>query len=101
CDLHSQTDTKEWQSRLASGANRFHHPVDAADAEPAWHEQAVVAAENGARGLPIKKSVAVDPGDVDADVVGDAAVNERFVDTLVAVDELRVLADDRDPHAHV
>ena len=39
--------------------------------------------------------------EVDADVVRDAAVDERFLHALVAVHEVRVLPDDRDAHALV
>ena len=48
-----------------------------------------------------EKVFARHPLNVDADVVGDAAVNERFLHALVAVGVVRVLADDGDPHALV
>ena len=56
----------------------------------------ICAARSGAREV-----VARHPLDVDADVVGDAAVDERFLHALVAVGVVGVLADDGDANALV
>ena len=48
-----------------------------------------------------REIVARHPLDVDAHVVGDAAMDERFLHALVAIDESGVFADDRNPDAAV
>src|SRR6185437_15285081 len=99
-DLHAQADAEEGHASLPRAPDRFDHAVDAAHPEAARYEQPVVSAEDRPGTVPVDEAVTADPGDVDPDIVGDAAVNERLVHTLVAVHELRVLAHDGDPHAH-
>src|SRR5687767_11229590 len=47
----------------------------------------------------VGEHVACEPGDVHADVVGNSPVYQRFLNALVGINQLRVLADDRDSHA--
>src|SRR5687768_1081695 len=98
-DLHAEADSEKRQSRLACGTDGFHHPVYAANAEATRHEQRVVSGQYLARALRVGEQVTGEPGYVHANVVGDAAMNERFTDALVGIDQLGVLADDGDSHA--
>src|SRR5688572_14299375 len=97
--LQSETDAQEWQSALPRVTNGVEHPFDAADAEPTGHEQSMERPEHLRGALLRREEVAGDPRDVDARVVRDPAMNERFLHALVAVDQLRVLPDNGDAHA--
>ena len=66
-------------------------------AEAAGHEDAVDAFEIGRRVLALE-DLALDPVEIDLDLVGDAAVMQRLDQRLVGVLEARVLADDGDLH---
>ena len=72
-------------------------PVDAAIVEAAGHQDAVQAAQH-ALGPFALDLLRLDLADHDARVQGDAGVIERFVDRLVGVVVLDVLADDADRH---
>src|SRR5947209_7636438 len=99
--LHAETDTEERHPALSCEADCLDHSVDAADAEATWHEQPIVVGENAARGLLVGKAVTRHPRDVDAHIIGNAAMDERFLYALVAVDEIGVLAHDGNAHALV
>jgi len=66
-------------------------------AEPARHQDTVDVAELGG-GVLALEDLAVDPARAHPHPVGDAAVDQRFVQGFVGVDELGVLADDGDRH---
>src|SRR5688500_7076110 len=51
-----------------------------------------------ARARAVGEHVAREPGDVHAHVVGNSPVYQRFLNALVGIHQLRVLADDRDFH---
>src|SRR4029453_9361560 len=89
--LHAEADAEERETCLACRADRFDHAFDSAHTETAGDKQTVICAEDLARPLARGEQVTRQPRDIDADVVADAAVYERFVNALVAVDELRVL----------
>ena len=97
-DLEPEADPEERQAVLARPAHRLDHPLHAAIAEAARHQQPVVSLEQLRRRILVGEPVAADPLDVHADVVGDAAVSQRLVHRLVRVVQVGVLADHRDPH---
>src|SRR6266480_4777536 len=90
--------TTLFRSLLARPANRFEHPFDAAHTEPAGHQQSVVVRQQLARGFLIGEAVGRDPVDRYPCLIGDPAMDERFVNALVAIGELGVLAYHGDPH---
>src|ERR1700722_5610528 len=98
-DLHTEADAEERQPHLARRPDGLDHSVDAAHTKPAGHEEPVVTGQQTSGGRRVGEPVAADPGNVDADIVIDAAVDERLLDALVAVDELGVLANDGDADA--
>ena len=79
----------------AGVADRHHFALDAALAEAARHEDAVVAREQSLRPFGFDL-LALNAADAHLCAVGDARVVERFVDRLVGVVVLGVFADDRD-----
>src|SRR5437764_1788267 len=97
CRLHAETDAEERESRLARFANCFDHSLDAANAEATGNEKPVDRAKHLRGTIGSGEIFARHPLNVDADVVGDAAVNERFLHALVAVSVVGVLANDGDP----
>src|SRR5688500_18319633 len=97
--LHSEADAEERQVRLTGRANRLDHAFHPTDAESAGHEKAVVRAQDFARAVGAGEQVTREPRDVDPDVIRDAAMDQRLLHTLVAVDQLRVLPHDCDPDA--
>src|SRR5262249_26290044 len=99
--LHAETDAEERHVVLAHVANGFDHSLHAANAEAAGNENTVDAGDDLRGALGVREVVAADPLNVDADVVRDAAVDERFLHALIAVDVVGVFADDRDANAVV
>src|SRR5687768_947708 len=99
--LHPETDAEERQRRGPGMTYGLHHAVDSTHAEAAGHQQPVERCKQlrGAGGR--REVVAGEPADVHTDIVRDAAMDQRFLHALVAVDELRVLADDGDLDAIV
>ena len=69
--------------------------LGAALAEAARHQDAVDVLEERRRILALEH-LALDPVELDLDLVGDAAVRQRLDQRLVGVLEAGVLADDRD-----
>ena len=98
--LHAEADAEERQLALARHPDRLDHPLDAAHAEAARHEQPVARSEriSRARASSVKRSLDSQSMSTPV-VVRDAAVDERFLHALVAVHEVRVLAHDGDAHA--
>src|SRR5687767_935061 len=82
--LHTEADAEERHSGFSCLTDRFDHPLDAPDAETARYQEPVEAAEDLHGTLVPDKCLTRDPGDVDADVVRDAAVYQRFEHALVA-----------------
>src|SRR6266704_2924164 len=97
--LQPQADSQERQLALARPANRFEHAVDAAHAEAARYQQPIIGPEQLRRAFLVGETVGGDPVDLNTALVRDPTVYQRFVDALVAVRELGVLAHDSDPHA--
>src|ERR1700674_4837228 len=101
CGLHPETDAEERQPGLARVANGLEHSFHTANAESAGHEHPVKFTKKLAGLFAAGEQIAGEPGHFHTDIIGYSAVNERFLDTLVAVDESGVLADDGDLHATV
>ena len=71
--------------------------LGAALAEAAGDQDAVHPLEP-LDGMGLLEDLAVDPVELHAHAVGDAAMAERLGQRLVAVEQVRVLADHRDAH---
>ena len=98
-DLHAEADSEVRNAQFACGADRLYHAFNSTHAEPTRHQQAVELAEQRACRLVIREAIAGHPRDVDARVMRDAAMDQRLLHTLVAVDEVRVLAHHGNAHA--
>ena len=69
--------------------------LDAALAEAAGHQHRVHAVQ--AVGLVgVRELLGIDPMQLDAHIVGDAAMHQRLVQRFVGVEQAGVLADDGD-----
>src|SRR5688572_20991536 len=99
--LHPETNAKKRQPRDTRVPDRFDHAIHTANAESARYQQTMVGPENLGRAIGRGEVIAGQPLDIHTDIVRDPAVNERFLDALVAVHEVGVLADDGDTHALV
>ena len=95
--LKAEADAEEGHLLLAGVADRLHHALDAAPAEAARHEDRVGAEEHLGVLVALER-LGVHVVELDAHVVGDAAVGEGLVQRLVGVAVVDVLADDRDVH---
>src|SRR5690349_8332753 len=93
--LHAEADAEEGDLPLAGEADRLDLPLDSPLAEPARHQNAIVAREQPLRPFALDL-LALDAADPHLGVVRDARMVERFVDALVGVLVLGVFADDRD-----
>ena len=100
--LHAEADAEVGDLVLAGVADGVEHALDAALAEAAGDEDAVeagellwvvIAAAVFAAGF---EALGFDPGDLELEVVGEGSVDERFLEALVGVFVLDVLADDGD-----
>src|SRR4051812_9780562 len=94
--LHAETDAEEWQSGLTRGADRLDHALDATNTEAAGNEEPIVAGEERRRRVGVRERLTRDPVDLHADIIRDAAMDERLEDALVAIGILGVFADDGD-----
>ena len=93
--LHAQANAEERNALRAGVANRRHLAFDAALAEAAGHQDAVVAGQQPLG--PFRFDIlALNAADADLRPVGDAGMIERFVNRLVRVVMLGVFADDGD-----
>src|SRR6202165_5635485 len=99
--LHPETNAEERQSRLARVPNSPEPSLNAPNSEAAGAQHTVNPPEQLACLLPAGEQVAREPRDFHADIIGDSAVNQRFLHALVAVDQSSVLADNGDLHASV
>ena len=93
--LHAEADAEIRHLALAGEAGRPDLALGAALAEAAGHQDAVNALQKRRRILALE-DLALDPVEVDLDLVGDAAVVQRLDERLVGVLQARVLADDGD-----
>ncbi len=91
--LHAKADAEKGDLALASDADGADFTFDAALAEAAGDEDGVDVEECGFERFV---GFAVDEFEVDPGPVGDAAVDEGFVEALVALGEVYVFADDAD-----
>jgi hypothetical protein len=95
--LHAEADAEERPLLLARVAHRRDLALGAAVAEAHRHEDRVGAGD--ALGQPVLLDLlGVDVDRLDLALVRDAAVRERFVQALVGVRQVDVLADHRDAH---
>src|SRR6478672_6705495 len=92
--LHPETDAEKRKSRGARLTDCLDHSFHAAYAEPTGNEESIDVAEHLLGAFAAREILARHPLNVDADVVGDATVNERFVDALITVGVVGVLPDD-------
>ena len=93
--LHSVANPEERNVVFASDANRFDLPFEVAFAGAAREQNAVDAFERRFR-LFAPDGFARNPQNPDVRVVGDAGVNERFVNRFISVFKLGVFRDDGD-----
>src|SRR5712692_6528509 len=96
--LQPETNPEERELVLARPADRLQHAFHAPYAEAPRHEEAVIRAEQLARGHLVGEALGREPLDLYAALVRDPAVYQRFVDALVAVRELGVLPHHADAH---
>src|ERR1700694_1589557 len=94
--LHTEADAEEWKPGLASIPNRLEHSLHSANSEPARYEHSVKIREELTGFLLAREQIAGEPRPLHAHVAGDPAVNQRFLNALVAVNEPGVFADDGD-----
>ena len=94
--LHAETDAEIRDVALARETCRLDLTLGAALAEAAGDEDRVHAFELLHRLALGLEDLGIDPVELDADIVGDAAMGHRFGERFVAVREVRVLANDRD-----
>src|SRR5665648_913460 len=98
--LHAEADAeirKLTHARIAGGVDLA---LGAALAESARHENAVDVLEIGG-GVLALEHLRLDPFEIDLDLVGDAAMDQRFVQGFVGVLEPGVFADDGHGHLAV
>src|SRR5207302_11279801 len=94
--LHAETDAEIRDIALARETRRLDLTLGAALAEAAGDKDCVHAFELLYRLALGLEDLGIDPVELDADIVGDAAMGHRFGERFVAVREVRVLANDRD-----
>src|SRR6516225_9766735 len=97
CHLHSEANPEIWQLALARELNGPDFPFGAALAEAARDQNAVHVLEKRRRILALEH-LGFDPIEIDADLVGDAAVGERLDQRLIGVFEAGIFADDGNRH---
>ena len=95
--LHAEADAEVGDALLAREADGAQLSFHAARAEAGADEDAVDAGQLAVIALFLER-LRVDVDDAHLHVVGDAAVHERFVERLVRVAEVDVLADEADAH---
>src|SRR5450759_3070463 len=89
--LHAETDPEVRHLALAGELDGVEHAIDAAFAEAAGHQEAVVILQ-----LPLpalaRHALGIDPVDVDLQLVRQAAMQQRFLEALVGIFVFHVLA---------
>src|SRR5260221_403612 len=93
--LHAEADAEKRHAPLAREARRLDLALGAALAEAAGDEDAVDAFDLDDRVL-LLEDLGIERIELDAHIVGDAAMGERLGQRFVAVAEMGVLADDGD-----
>src|SRR5262245_9779474 len=96
--LQPQADAEErllFAARVCDGADHSRNP---ALAEAARNQYRIDVAQEVFPAVAGHEVLALDPAEVDAQVVGEAAVYQRLVEALVRIFELDVFADDSDGH---
>src|SRR6185369_3466519 len=97
--LHSETDAEIGNLLLTRVSNPIQHSGDASFAEAAGNKDSVVAFELSKVAVVLRlKSLCFHPLHNQLEVVVKRCVNERFLQGLIAVFVLDVLANDRDLH---
>src|SRR5579884_698233 len=95
--LHAQTNAKVGDLLFAREADRVQHAGDAPLAEAARDEDAVVILELGFVGLIRRlQPLRLDPIHLQFQVVGEGAVNQRFLQRFIRILVLDVLANNAD-----
>src|ERR1035437_7876162 len=93
--LHAETDPEVRHLALAGELDGVEHAIDAAFAEAAGNQDAVVILQ-----LPLpaltRHALGIDPVDVDLQLVRQAAMQQRFLEALVGIFVFHVLAHQRD-----
>src|SRR5215213_1272378 len=95
CGLHSQTNTKERRARFARIVDRANHSRHTTLAKTAGHEDRIEVAQT-IFVIVVHQLFRLDPLHVDAEIVCDAPVCERFAQRLVRVFQLDIFSDNRD-----
>ena len=95
--LHSQADSEIRHFAFARVANGRNHAFHAALAESARNQNAVVLLQL-ARAIRPAHVVGLDPVDIHLQPVRQCAVQQGFLQALVGILVLHVLADERDVH---
>src|SRR5579875_3576514 len=90
--LHPQTDAKERDLLSAGVGNAAQHSGNAALTEPARHQDPVKTLELSFPSLAFE-ALRLKPDHIHANAIGNAAVHQRFVQALVGILELNILAD--------
>src|SRR5216684_2611984 len=93
--LHAEADAEIGHEPLARETRGLDLALGAALAEAAGDEDAVDAFELDDRVL-LLEDLGIEPIQIDAHIVGDAAMGQRLGQRFVAVAQMRVLADDGD-----
>src|ERR1700738_3460535 len=96
--VHAKANAEIRHPTLAGKAGGFDHALGAALPKSAGYEDPVNAFELTDRFRFRFKDLRIDPIEVDADIVGDAAMGHRFRQGFIAVWQMGVLADDGDRH---
>src|SRR5580704_4630010 len=96
--LHAEADAEKGNFVIAGVLDGVDHALDAALAEAAGNENAVVALEPLFRGFERIDFLGFDPVDDGFVMIREAAVQQGFAQTFVGVFELDIFADDADVH---
>src|ERR1019366_4559720 len=93
--LHAEADPEVGHLVLSRVPDRSQHAIDAPLAEAAGHQDAVVILQLP---LPVlaRHAFGLDPVDVDLQLVGQSAVQQRFLEALIGVFVFHVLAHQGD-----
>src|SRR6267143_301160 len=95
CELHAQADAEIWDLVLARVLDSLHHAFNAALAEAPGDEYRVHALQQRADAF-LLDDFRIHVTDVDPAARMDSRMNQRFVERLVGIGEIDVLADHRD-----
>src|SRR5262249_49418984 len=88
--LHAEANAKERHLAIAGVLDGVHHPGNAALSEAPGHEDAIYVTEPALGSLKRVDFLGFDPLDHGAELVGQAAMHQRFAQALVSILELHV-----------